>query len=131
MARSALDGNKSEESVMKRAFWNRGAAALAALAIAAAPAWAQHEHHQMPPAQPPAQTPAPAQEPEKTPDDHTGHDMQGMQGMEGMKGMDHSMHEMHALLGPYPMTREASGTAWQPDSAQHGGLHRMAGPWEL
>jgi hypothetical protein len=91
---------------MKRGFWNRGAAALVALALAA-PVWAQHED--MP-------------------------DMQGMPGMEGMEGMDHSahsMHEMHALLGTYPMTREASGTSWQPDSAPHEGLHQMAGPWEL
>jgi len=64
---------------MARIFWNRGAAALVALALAA-PVWAQHE------------------------------DMPDMPGMPGMEGMDHSMHEMHALLGPYPMTREASGT---------------------
>ena len=109
---------------MKRGFWNRGAAALVALAIAT-PAWAQHEHHQMPPAEPPAKEPA--KEPAKPPEDHTGHDMQGME------GMDHSMpvHEMHAMFGSYPMTREASGTSWQPDSAPHDGLHRMAGPWEL
>jgi hypothetical protein len=119
------------------------ATALAALTIAAAPAWAQHEHHQMPmpPAEPPAQAPEtpakePAKEPAKAPEDHSGHDMQGMEGMEGMdhSKMDHSEHgghEMHALYGPYPMTREASGTAWQPDSAPHDGLHRTAGEWSL
>jgi len=86
---------------MKKAFRSRAAAALIALAIAA-PAWAQHE-------QP------------------TGHDMQGMEGMDPSM----HMHEMHAMFGSYPMTREASGTSWQPDSAPHDGLHRMAGPWEL
>jgi hypothetical protein len=123
---------------MKREFRNRAAAVLAALTIAAAPAWAQHEHHQMPmpPAEPPApEAPAkePAKEPAKAPEDHSGHDMQGMEGMDHSK-KDHSEqggHEMHALYGPYPMTREASGTAWQPDSAPHEGLHRMEGEWSL
>ncbi len=60
--------------------------------------------------------------------------MGSMSDMEGMEGMDHSMHgmhEMHAFYGSYPMTREASGTSWQPDSAPHQGLHQMAGVWEL
>jgi hypothetical protein len=74
--------------------------------LGGAPAWAQHEGH-------------------------PGMDMEGMEGMEGMDHSMHGMHEMHALLGSYPMTREASGTAWQPESAPHGGLHLMAGPWEL
>jgi len=100
------------------------AVALAVLLLVAAPALAQHEHHP-PPAEPqpaPAKPPAP---PAPTKDEHAGHDMQGME------GMDHSRHEMHAMLGPYPMTREASGTSWQPDSAPHAGLHRTAGSWEL
>ena len=45
-----------------------------------------------------------------------------------MKGM-HSM--MPGLLGPYGMSREASGTAWQPESAPHEGLHTMRGGWHL
>ncbi len=28
-----------------------------------------------------------------------------------------------------PMSREPSGTAWQPDAVGHGGLHQMAGDW--
>jgi hypothetical protein len=110
------------------------AAVLAAFLLAVAPAQAQHEHH------PPAEPQTPPAEPQ---DEHAGHDMDGMegmdhsghdmQGMEGMDHMDHGMagHGMHSMFGPYPMTREASGTAWQPDSAPHGGLHRMAGDWEL
>jgi hypothetical protein len=78
------------------------------------------------------------------PDPHAGHDMGSMPGMEepkkgpekgmaekkmeDMPGM-HGMHEMPALLGPYAMTRESSGTAWQPESAPHQGFHFMAGPW--
>jgi hypothetical protein len=41
------------------------------------------------------------------------------------------MHMMTAALGPYPMTRESSGTAWQPDSSRHEGLMRMSGDWML
>jgi len=34
-------------------------------------------------------------------------------------------------LGNYPMSREASGTSWQPDANGHHGLHAMAGDWML
>ncbi len=34
-----------------------------------------------------------------------------------------------ALYGPYAMTREASGTSWQPDSTPMDGLMRMRGEW--
>ena len=40
-------------------------------------------------------------------------------------------HEMSGALGSYPMTREASGTAWQPDDSAHGGIHLAAGDWML
>ena len=43
----------------------------------------------------------------------------------------HDMHEMPGMLGPYGMSREASGTAWQPDSAPHTGIHTMRGGWHL
>ena len=38
---------------------------------------------------------------------------------------------MTGALGPYPMSREASGTAWQPDASIHGGAPRQAGDWML
>jgi len=38
---------------------------------------------------------------------------------------------MKAFLGPYPMTREASGTSWQPDSSPHEGIHWMYGDWQF
>jgi hypothetical protein len=38
---------------------------------------------------------------------------------------------MTAALGPYPTTRESSGTAWQPDSSRHEGLMTMSGDWML
>lgn len=38
---------------------------------------------------------------------------------------------MRGALGSYGMTREASGTSWQPEQTPMGGLHRMAGDWIL
>jgi hypothetical protein len=39
--------------------------------------------------------------------------------------------EMSGALGPYPMERESSGTAWQPDTTEHMGLHVLSGDWTL
>jgi hypothetical protein len=33
--------------------------------------------------------------------------------------------------GPYPMNRDASGTAWQPDSSPMSGVHFTSGNWSL
>ncbi|MFL6728150.1 MAG: hypothetical protein ACJ8FS_16795 [Sphingomicrobium sp.] len=38
---------------------------------------------------------------------------------------------MNGALGRYPMERESSGTAWQPDTSEHMGLHAMSGDWSL
>ncbi|MGH8129667.1 MAG: hypothetical protein ACRES3_02300 [Steroidobacteraceae bacterium] len=38
---------------------------------------------------------------------------------------------MTGALGSYPMTRDASGTAWQPDSSPHAMGHAMHGDWML
>ena len=73
--------------------------------------------------------------------DHSGGtamDMPNMPSMPGMPGMAmpgasgmRSMPGMRStgVLGDYPMSRDASGTSWQPDLASHGGLHLMAGDW--
>lgn len=34
-------------------------------------------------------------------------------------------------LGPYPATRESSGTTWQPEATPHAGAHVSAGRWSL
>jgi hypothetical protein len=39
--------------------------------------------------------------------------------------------EMSAGLGSYPMTRDSSGTAWQPDDSRHEGIHLVVGDWML
>jgi hypothetical protein len=54
------------------------------------------------------------------------HDMANMAGMAGMAGMPYS-----GVQGFYPMTRDASGTSWQPDASTHEGLHATAGGWAL
>jgi hypothetical protein len=38
---------------------------------------------------------------------------------------------MTGALGSYAMTREASGTSWQPDSSMHTGVHVMEGDWSF
>ncbi len=58
---------------------------------------------------------------------------------QSMPGMDMSDMDMPGMamggmtgdLGAYPMTRDASGTAWQPDSAPMPGLTGQAGAWSL
>ena len=44
-------------------------------------------------------------------------------------------HAGHAAMtgafGPYPMTRESSGTAWQPDTTEHEARHVTSGNWML
>ena len=64
------------------------------------------------------------------------HDMAGMAGMEGMDMGHKDMGRragapMTGALGAYPSTRDASGTAWQPDSAPHEGLHLSYGEWSV
>ena len=51
-------------------------------------------------------------------DPHAGHDMPMEMTMEG-------------ALGAYPMTRDASGTAWQPDATAHVMGHAQGGDWML
>lgn len=40
-----------------------------------------------------------------------------------------NMHHMNGMYGNYPMTREASGTSWEPDSSPMEGIHAMMGGW--
>ncbi len=44
-------------------------------------------------------------------------------------GGDH--HAQTGALGSYPMTRESSGTAWQPDTSEHMGVMGQSGDWSL
>jgi hypothetical protein len=106
------------------------------------PAMAQHAGHAgpAPGSAPTPSQPAP-QQPQPQPADQNARQMpaapgegesmdHGAHAMPGMEqgGMD---HEMTGALGPYAMSREASGTAWQPDVSIHRGVHVMTGNWML
>lgn len=56
----------------------------------------------------------------------SGHDMAGMD--MGADGAAHAM-AMHGLLGRYGMSREGSGTSWQPEAAPHAAIHLTADDW--
>ena len=81
------------------------------LALLASPAFAQHEGHGPPPG---TEAPDP---------DHREAAEAGPAGPLPVA--------VTGALGPYTMTREASGTAWQPDSSPHAGAHVTAGRWSL
>lgn len=82
-------------------------------------------------AQAPHQHGAPADTVSAAKDAGTSHGMGHVHtpGMD-MSGMDMS-EPMNGMYGAYPMSREASGTAWQPEAAEHTGLHLMRGDWML
>ena len=107
------------------------AASAIALASIPTPALAQHQGHDMPmpmPEQsaPPAESDKPAE-----PMDHSTMDHSTMS-HDQMAAGEHSGHgSMTGALGSYPMNREASGTAWQPDASEHAGIHIMSGDWTL
>ncbi len=56
------------------------------------------------------------------PDRHAKHSQHGSHG---------GMTTMTGVLGPYLMTREASGTSWQPDATPHHMGHDMWGEWSI
>jgi len=87
---------------------------------------AGHDMSAMPDTAAPAPEPAPQEPPSADP--HAGHDMSAMPAEQDASTLGHATH-MSGALGPYPMNREASGTAWQPDSSEHGGIHLTSGEW--
>ena len=45
---------------------------------------------------------------------------------------EHAGHgAMAGAFGQYPMARESSGTAWQPDTSEHMGVMKESGDWTL
>ena len=55
---------------------------------------------------------------------HEGH-------QHGGEAASPAMPAMPAQYGPYSMTREASGTSWQPDASPHEGIHATFGEWSV
>jgi hypothetical protein len=51
--------------------------------------------------------------------------------MDGSEASGPPHHHGVGELGAYPATRDSSGTAWQPDSAEHDGLHLPFGLWTV
>jgi hypothetical protein len=82
------------------------------------------DHSQMDHGTPPA--PAAA-----APPDHSRIDHAQMGHAEAFAGAHRGHDSIAGALGPYPMQREASGTAWQPDASTHSGLMADAGGWTL
>ena len=80
---------------------------------------------------------------EAAPAEHAGHAAHAAMPSEGaaapadhaahaaMGAVDHTAHLMHmtGALGPYSMTRDASGTAWQPESTPMEAIHGQLGGW--
>ena len=85
------------------------AASALALASQSVPAVAQHQDH---------------------PTEHSEMDHSKMG--HAIPAEDHAGHESSTgALGPFPMTRESSGTAWQPDTSEHMGVMTRTGDWTL
>ena len=103
----------------------------------AAPAEVPVDHSTMDhgPTAPTALPPPPATSPPTPPVDHSqmDHSQMGHQPTaEPMAQGEHGGHgAMTGAMGPYPMERESSGTAWQPDASDHSGLMGQAGDWTL
>lgn len=57
----------------------------------------------------------------------------GQMGMGDMPMSDMPVSGMAStgILGSYPMSRDSSGTSWQPDDSARGMLHSTAGDWML
>jgi hypothetical protein len=96
----------------------------------------EHQHTHGAPVPTPNQPAPQAAEPiDHSAMDHsqTGHGATGQAPAPHGEAADHAGHgsAMGGALGPYPMTRESSGTAWQPDASEHMGLHVMSGGWTL
>ncbi|MGH6706877.1 MAG: hypothetical protein ACREB1_08740 [Sphingomicrobium sp.] len=76
----------------------------------------------------PAESAEPAPQPEP---DHSAMDHPQMDHAQTTPA-EHGGHSaMTGALGPYPMAREASGTAWQPDASEHDGIVKASGDWTL
>ena len=93
--------------------------AVAWAILISAPALAQ-DMPGMPGMPAPPAKPAPEQQkpPQPSKDPMPGMDMSGKGGMTG-------------ALGAYPMTREASGTSWQPDASPHQMHESVLGDWSV
>ena len=103
------------------------ALAAAMLSVISVPAGAQTTTGAMPPASAASAAPASSAAPDMS--SMRGHDHSSMLGHD-MSSTGDSM-KMKSALGPYTMTREGSGTSWQPDATPMQGLHVMGDKWNV
>ncbi len=66
--------------------------------------------------------------------DHSMHENSTMKQMDASHASNMDMSEMShmqmpGMYGKYPMTRESSGTSWQPESTPMEGIHGKYGDW--
>ena len=93
---------------------------------------AGHGHHEAPAAaatkqEPPAENKKPAAKKHA----HAGKPVPA-HGHEAPGAQQHAHDaQIKAFLGPYTITREGSGTSWQPDSTPHEGIHAAYGDWMI
>ena len=99
------------------------ASALALATVSSAAA----QQMQMPAMEMPAPADHPSKETQATPESH---EHMGQMPMQPGGPADHESH-MNGALGAYPMQRESSGTAWQPDMSEHQAFMAMSGDWML
>ena len=125
----------SSEPASKKATAGKSAAKKPAARNAAPPKAEQsaHDHSAMKPNAAPSQQPSAIEPISAAPAemDHSSmdHDAMGQAMPEG----EHAEHQMQmsGAFGLYAMAREASGTAWQPDTSEHMGVHVVSGDWTL
>ncbi len=60
-----------------------------------------------------------------------GHAEHAMSGMDASEPDAAGHGAMTSPLGAWPMSRDASGTSWQPDLGRHGGVHWSRGDWDF
>ena len=99
-------------------------AGVALFGISSAAAAQDHGRHSAPPVPKERVPPAPAEPAADPKMEHAAPKHAGA-------AEDHSGHEMSGALGRYSIGREASGTAWQPDTSGHMGLMKHTGDWML
>ena len=95
------------------------------LAVLLWPETGHAQTHHRSPAQPDTTVDRAAPSPHR----HSGKAHEESPGGMTMPGMEMGEMPMTGMYGPYAMSREASGTSWQPEMARHEGIHLMRGPW--
>jgi hypothetical protein len=103
------------------------------LPVAASAQHTGHDQHAQPQAEEQPTDHSEHQPETQQPADHSAHQAPADHSAHADHQQDdaHGEMQMRGALGPYASQREASGTAWQPDTSIHGGVHDVSGDWML